>query len=146
MQSQFFVEKKVLYYYISNDISCIFIINNADNTIQLNSFQSLLRELQMTVTHQNDSVLQYLPHINALLERAVSVCKAAETTTSAPTQPLEKQENIHPGQTKELQWHFKQTAKTPGRKKSGLVLRYRHKHTYKNQLPCLLYYTTVILF
>ena len=107
---------------------CILIIKNADNTIQLNSFQSLLRELQTTVTHQNDTVLQYLPHINALLERTVSVCKAAETTTNAPTQPLEKQENIHPGQTKELQWRFKKTAKSPGRKKSGLILRYRHRY------------------
>jgi hypothetical protein len=100
------------------------ILNNVDSTIQLNSFQSLLRELQTTVTHQNDTVLQYLPHINALLERAVSVCKAAETATNAPTQSLEKQETIHPGQTKELQWRFKQTAKCPGRKKSGLILRY----------------------
>ena len=101
--------------------TCIF--DNADSTIQLNSFQSLLRELQTTVTPQNDTVLQYLPHINALLERAVSVCKAAATTTNATIQPLGKQKTIHPGQTKELQWCFKQTAKSPGRKRSGLVLR-----------------------
>ena len=86
-------------------------------------FQSHLRDLQTAVTHQNDTVLQYLPHINALLERAVSVCRAAETTTTTTTQPLEKQETIYPGQTKELQWHFKQTAKSPGRKRRGLVLR-----------------------
>ena len=97
--------------------------DNVDSTIQLKSFQSLLREFQTTVTPQNDTVLQYLPHINELLERAVSVCKAAATTTNATIQPLEKQETIHPGQTKELQWRFKQTAKSPGRKRSGLVLR-----------------------
>ena len=95
---------------------------NTDNTIQLASFQHLLRELQFKVTLQSDAVLPYLPHINALLQRAVSVCIAAENTTNATTQLLEKQETIHPGQTKELQWRFKQTAKSPGR--SGLVLRY----------------------
>lgn len=100
---------------------------NADSTIQLNSFHSLVRELQTTVTPHNDTVLQYLPHINALLERAVSVCKAAATTNTT-TQPLEKQETIHPGQTKELQWRFKQTAKSPGRKRSGLILRYADTH------------------
>ena len=65
---------------------------------------------------------EFLPHVNALLERAVSVCKATITTNTTP-RPLEKRETIHPGQTNALQWHFKQTAKTPGRKKSGLVLK-----------------------
>ena len=98
--------------------TCIF--DNVDGTVQLNSFQSLSREIQTTVTPQNDTVLQFLPHINALLERAVSVCKAAATTTNATIQPLEKQETIHPGQTGELQWCFKQRAKSPGKKRVGL--------------------------
>ena len=67
-------------------------------------------------------MLQVLPHVNALLERAVSVFKATTTTNTTP-QPLEKRETIYPGQTNALQWHFKQTAKPPGRKKSGLVLK-----------------------
>ena len=95
-------------------------ILHIDGTLQLNSFQSHLRELQNRVTHQNATVIPYLPHINALLER---VCKAAETTSNVAIQPLEKQENILPGKTNELQWRFRKTAKSPGRKKTGLVLR-----------------------
>ena len=79
--------------------------------------------IQTTVTPQNDTDLQYLPHINVLLKRSVSVCKAAATTTNATIQPLEKQVTIHPGQAKELQWRFKQTARSPGKKRSGLVFR-----------------------
>ena len=70
-------------------------------------------------------MLQVLPHVNALLERAVSVFKATTTTNTTP-QPLEKRETIYPGQTNALQClHFKQTAKQfiHGRKKSGLVLK-----------------------
>ena len=48
-------------------------------------------------------MLQVLPHVNALLERAVSVFKATTTTNTTP-QPLEKRETIYPGQTNALQW------------------------------------------
>ena len=97
-----------------------------DNTVQLNCFYSLTSELQTRIIHNNTAVLQFLPHINALLERAVSVCRAAEDpeSTTSDTQPLVKKDNIAPGETKELQWRFRRTTKPPGRKKSGLVLRY----------------------
>lgn len=85
----------------------------------------LTSDLQARVTHENTPVLQYLPHINALLERALSVCKAAEDSeSSVDVQPLVTKENLAPGENKELQWRFKKTTKPPGRKKSGLVLRY----------------------
>lgn len=48
--------------------------------------------------------------------------------TDNPIQVLVKKENIAPGETKELQWRFKKTTKTPGRKKRGLVLRYTNKY------------------
>lgn len=96
-----------------------------DFTLQLNSFQSLIRDLQSSVTYDNAPVLEFLPHVNALLERAVSVCRAAMNmeTIDAGAQPLMKKENLAPGEMKELQWRFRATAKTPGRKRSGLVLR-----------------------
>lgn len=50
---------------------------HADYTLQLNSFRSLIRDLQSNVTYNNTPVLEFLPHINALLERAMSVCRAA---------------------------------------------------------------------
>ena len=84
----------------------------------------MLRNLQAKVTPQNDALMQYLPHINALLERAVTLCKAAETSTPVAIQTLKKQDNIPPGKTNDLQWRFKKTAKSPGRKRTGLVLRY----------------------
>ncbi len=83
-----------------------------------------MRELQTSVTHDNTPLLQYLPHINALLERAVAVCRGAMNVNSTSVLPLEKKENIAPGETKELQWRFQRTSKVPGRKKSGLVLKY----------------------
>lgn len=103
----------------------------SDFTLQLNSFQSLIGELQSSVTYENAPVLDFLPHINALLERAVSVCKAAKITErNDGGQPLIKKEVIAPGEMKELQWRFKATAKPPGRKKGGLVLRYENSESY----------------
>ncbi len=92
----------------------------------MNCFNNFMRELQASITHENVPVLQYLPHINALLERAVTVCRVAEeeTTTTSGIQALVKKEKIAPGENKELQWRFRQTTKPPGRKKCGLVLRY----------------------
>ena len=57
-------------------------------------------------------------------KHAVSTCKAAQTTEpTTPEQVLEVKEFIPSGKNCEHQWRFKQTSKTPGRKKSGLVLR-----------------------
>ena len=98
-----------------------------DFTLQLTSFQILMGELQTSITPDNTYMLQFLPHINALLERAVSVCRAAKNPDN-PIQVLVKKENIAPGENKELQWRLKKTTKTPGRKKRGLVLRYTNKY------------------
>ena len=98
-----------------------------DFTLQLNSFKSLISELQSRVTPEDPPVLDFLPHINTLLERAVSVCRAAtDTEISDAKQPLIKKEAIAPGEKKELQWRFKPTAKPPGRKKGGQVLKYEN--------------------
>lgn len=73
---------------------------------------------------QNIAVLPYMKHVNALLQQAVTTCKAAQDSiTSAPKEPLPVKEAIPSGKNYEHQWRFKQTSKTPGRKKSGLVLR-----------------------
>ena len=82
-------------------------------------------ELQEQVTQQNEAVLPYLKHINALLQQAVTTCKAAlNTELPSHKQALTVKEYIAPGKNYEHQWRFKQTSKTPGRKKSGLILRF----------------------
>ena len=82
------------------------------------SFQSLIGELQSSVCHDNTTVLEFLPHINALLENAVSVCKAAMNTVQSSNiiLPLIKKEAIAPGETKELQWRLKATSEILGAK------------------------------
>ena len=97
---------------------------HADHTIQLNTFNSLIRELQQQVTPQNTGVLPYIKHINALLQQAVTTCKAAQNTDlPSQKQSLPIKESIPPGKNCDHQWRFKQTSKTPGRKKNGLILR-----------------------
>ncbi len=102
----------------------IHLIKPVDHTIQFNTFQGLIRELQEQVTLQNVAVLPYIKHINALLQQAVATCKAAEITEPPSSKKvLVIKDNIPPGKNCELQWRFKQTTKTPGRKRTGLVLR-----------------------
>ena len=85
----------------------------------------MMRELQEQVTLQNTAVLPYLKHINALLQQAVITCKAAQKTEPPSSkQVLPIKEAIPPGKNFDHQWRFKQTTKTPGRKKAGLVLRF----------------------
>lgn len=115
----------ILYLYGAQRMSII--VHSTDHTIQLNTFGSHLRELQLHVTPSNTPVLHVLGHINALLQRAVVVCKAAtkvETPTTMSDHTLVKKDEIAPGQNSEHQWRFKKTVKSPGRKKSGIVLRY----------------------
>ena len=124
MLNQYFILSKVL---LTIAIYCCvtsYSFVHVDHTLQLNSFERLMRELQTSVTHDNAAVFQYLPHINALLERALSVCRAAKDTDITGTLPLERKENIAPGERKELQWRFQKTTKPPGRKKSGQIFRY----------------------
>ena len=82
-------------------------------------------ELKEQVTKNNEAVLPYLKHVNALLQQAVTTCKAAlSTELPSHKQTLPVKESIAPGKNCELQWRFKQTSKTPGRKRAGLVLRF----------------------
>lgn len=102
----------------------MYMIKLLDYTIQFATFQSLIRELQSQVSLQNVAVLPYIKHINALLQQAVSTCKAAEVTEQpSQSETLVIKDTIPPGKNNELQWRFKQTSKTPGRKRTGLVLR-----------------------
>ena len=82
----------------------------------------IIQELQETVSLTNKTVLPYLPHINALLLQTVTVCRVAEKST-VQQHHLTVKDFIPPGKTVGRQWRFKQTAKTPGRKKTGLVFR-----------------------
>ena len=76
------------------------------------------------MTPQNTGVLPYIKHINALLQQAVTTCKAAQNTDlPSQKQSLPIKESIPPGKNCDHQWRFKQTSKTPGRKKNGLILR-----------------------
>ena len=103
------------------NISCTCI----DHTIQLNTFNDLIRQLQMQVTPQNAAVLPYIEHINALLQKAVVTCKAAKKTEPPSSQQvLLNKEFIAPGKNSDHQWRFKQTSKTPGRKRNGSTLKF----------------------
>ena len=63
-------------------------------------------------------------------QQAVTMCKAAKNTEPpSHKQVLPVKETIPPGKNCDHQWRFKQTSKTPGRKKSGLTLRFAvHVH------------------
>ena len=99
--------------------ACLFTYNYhyictcTDPSIQLQTFQLYLKQLEETVTMENTFVHSFLPHINSLLHSAVLTCKAASSSN-----PTEFQgENIAPNKNMEHQWLFKQTGKAPGRKK-----------------------------
>jgi hypothetical protein len=97
-------------------------------------------ELKEQVTQKNEAILPYLKHINALLQQAVTTCKAAlSTELPSHTQTLPVKESIVPGKNCEHQWRFKQTSKTPGRKKSGLVLRFALPGTLSIELAIALH-------
>lgn len=84
-----------------------------------------MRELQEQVTLQNVAVLPYIKHVNALLQQAVTTCKAAQKTEPPSCkQVLAVKDTIPSGKNCELQWRFKQTTTAPGRKKTGLILRF----------------------
>lgn len=95
-----------------------------DSSLQLQTFNALQKDLQLHITTNNNHVIPYLDHINALLHQAVATCKAA-TQVSKPVDLLTKKEKIPPGKSVEHQWRFKKTVKSPGRKKNGSILRYR---------------------
>ena len=69
-------------------------------------------ELQEQVTLQNAAVLPYVKHINALLQQAVTTCKAAEKTKPPSCkQVFPMKEAIPPGKNCDHQWRFNQNYK-----------------------------------
>ena len=98
-----------------------------DHTMQLHTFNALVRDLQSHVTLANAQVLPFLGHINALLNRALVTCKAAAQVDSLTKgESLVKKEVMPAGKGFEHQWKFKKTVRPPGRKRRGLILRYMH--------------------
>ena len=96
-----------------------------DYSIQLQTFNILQKDLQSHINTNEDQLMPYLDHVNALLHQAVATCKAA-TQVSMPPEPLVKKETIPAGKLPSHQWRFVKTTKTPGRKKNGTILRYSH--------------------
>ena len=96
---------------------------NTDPASQLNTFDSLIHELQQTVTVDNKSIHPSLPHINALLLQAVLTTRAVATSQVQPGLAFNG-EKVAPGKRLTPQWRFQKTTKDPGRKKKGLIFRY----------------------
>ena len=98
-----------------------------DHSIQLQTFNILQKDLQSQINTNDNQIMPYLDHVNALLHQAVATCKAATQVFKLP-EPLVKKENMPPGKSLDHQWRFVKTTKTPGRKKNGNVLRYSYYH------------------
>lgn len=99
-----------------------------DPSIKLRTFQTHVKTLQDIVTIENTGVHSVLPHVNSLLHSAILACKAASLSSTVFHSNEFEGENIAAGKNMEHQWRFKQTTKTPGRKKGNvlrLVLFYR---------------------
>ena len=73
-----------------------------NHSVQLQTFNSLQKDLPSFINTNNNQTLPYLNHINALLHQAVSTCKAA-MKTSKPVQELGEKENIPPKKSLEHQ-------------------------------------------
>ena len=89
----------------------------------MKTFHSFLKELEATVTYENTAIYPYLTHINSLLHNAVLTCRAAATECHCQAKIESEKEFVAPGKKMEHQWRFKQTSRTPGRKKKGVILR-----------------------
>ena len=83
---------------------------------QLHTFDSLICELQQTVTVDNKSIHPSLPHINALLQQAVLTTRAVAASQVQPGTAFNG-EKVAPGKNLTPQWRFQKTSKDPGRKK-----------------------------
>ena len=107
--------------------ACLFTYNYhyictcTDPSIQLQTFQLYLKQLEETVIMENTFVHSFLPHINSLLHSAVLTCKAASSSNSMVPSTEFQGENIAPYKSMEHQWRFKQTGKAPGRKKGNVL-------------------------
>lgn len=88
--------------------------------MKLKTFDALMQELQDVIPKGDPSILD---HINALLQNAVLACKAADATKADTIESFDTKDTITPGQKMELQWRFKKTTKSPGRKKKGQIFR-----------------------
>ena len=82
--------------------ACLFTYNYhyictcTDPSIQLQTFQLYLKQLEETVTMENTFVHSFLPHINSLLHSAVLTCKAASSSNSMVPSTEFQGENIAP--------------------------------------------------
>ena len=86
-----------------------------------------MTELLSFVSPTNTPVLDF---INIHLYDAVIACRAAQTTElQTEAESFVVKEKVQPGQKMEHQWRFKSTSKRPGRKSSGLVLKYSYTRT-----------------
>ena len=102
-----------------------------DHSIQLQTFNTLQKDLQSYINSNNNQIMPYLDHVNALLHQAVATCKAAIQVSKLP-ELLVKKENMPPGKSLDHQWRFVKTTKTPGRKRNGNILRYSYYIIHRN--------------
>ena len=103
-------------------VNCIQMEISSHYSIQLQTFNSLQKDLQSYVNTSTNKILPHLDHIIALLHQAIATCIAATKVTKSP-EPIDKKENLPPGKCLEHQWRFVKTTKLPGRKRKGNVLR-----------------------
>ena len=94
-----------------------------DPTLNLETFNSLICELQEAVTPENKNIHHLLLHINSLLQQAVLNIRAVASSQVQPAMSFDG-EKTAPGKNLEHQWRFHKTTRDPGRKKKGLVLGY----------------------
>ena len=100
-------------------------LSHVDFTLKLNTFDALIRELQLSVRKDDGVAYQCLDHINSHLHNAVLACQAASCCSeSSKNTSFPEAENIPATKKPEHQWRFSKTVSKPGRKKHGSVLRH----------------------
>ena len=89
-------------------------LSSTDYTIQLNTFNCHLRELQAHVSSSNHSLLPQSCECPAS-PSSIIICKAADKVSSpTPDETLVRTEDIAPGKNSDHQRRFKKTVKSPG--------------------------------
>ena len=82
----------------------------------------MLDILREEITEENKALDPFLPHILAVLNKAVVTVKACKADVRAELSKMEEKESIAPGKKHELQPRFHQTTKK-GNKRKGQILR-----------------------
>lgn len=98
--------------------------------------QSLLKTLEEDIVELNTALYPYLPHILALLNKAVVTTRACKTEIVQIVPEMEVRDNIVRGKKHDLQPRFKQTTKRKGKKRKQT---FSHADSKKKQkvLQCL---------